>query len=129
MLQDRRLDQLRLARLRQAAPLQRLQPRPGAIEIGPQRQRPSRLDPAPGQPLLQFGQQVLGRRISQPLGGVLHHPVDFHQPRRRQQRSPQAVAVARVVVGQPKAIRSQQLLDVLAQAGQFPGPMAARNRR
>ena len=37
--------------------------------------------------------------------------------------------MARVVVGQPKAVGGEGLLDVLAQAGQFPGPMAARDRR
>ena len=82
MLEDRCLDPLSFPWFRQAAPLQGLRTGMGAIEIGAQRRRGRHLDTAPGQALLQLTQQILRCRITQPLGRVLHHPMDFHQPRR-----------------------------------------------
>jgi hypothetical protein len=58
---------------------------------------------------------------------VLHHPVDLHQPRRREQGGAEAVAVAGVVLPQPEAVGGEGLLDVLTQRRQFTGAMAARD--
>jgi hypothetical protein len=125
VLQDRRLDLFGLAWFRQRAPLQALRTGMGAIKNGAQRRRSRHLDAAPGQTFLQLTQQIQRCRISQPLGHVLHHPVDLHQPRRRQQGGAEAVAMARVVVVRPKAIGGERLLDVLAQRRQLTGAMAA----
>ena len=82
VLEDRRLDPLSFPWFSQAALLQGLRTGMGTIEIGAQRWRGGHLDATPAETLLQLIEQILRCRITQPLGRVLHHPMDFHQPRR-----------------------------------------------
>ena len=108
---------------------QRLTPHQGGVDhpmagIEPQG-RGGLIEARPGQALLQFGEQGLGRGICQAAGGLLHQGPDLPQPRRRQHGGAEGIPMAHVVVGGAEAVGGEEFFEVLAQGGGLAGQVAA----